>query len=235
MNRCELIVALDPPYPGKKTSEFGDTVKIVKELGDVVSFYKVGMRLFDNFGSITRFLLREGKNIFLDFKLSDIPSTVIQTIKSISKINDQFATDQSYIKFISLTHLTPKSLSSVIEYRLSGSDDVEILYVPSLTSSNELSSEVLLQSGKALKLGCNGIICSGESVKEIRGKFYNATIVVPGIRPSLSSIKSDDQIKTTTPEQAAKDGANYIVVGRPIIQEDDKRGAAEKIIKEIEQ
>jgi orotidine-5'-phosphate decarboxylase len=233
MNRCELIVALDPPYPGNQTSEFGDTVKIVKELGDSVSFYKVGMRLFDNFGSITRFLLREGKNVFLDFKLSDIPSTIIQTIKSISKINDQFATDQSYIRFISLTNLTPKSLSSVIQYRLSGKDDIEILYVPSLTSSNEPNSKILSQSEGVLRIGCSGIVCPGNSVKELRGKFYNAVIVVPGIRPIWADIKSDDQIKMTTPEQAAKDGANYIVVGRPIIQADDIKDAAEKIIKEI--
>ena len=233
MNKCELIVALDPPYPGEKISEFSDTVKIVKELGDIVSFYKVGMRLFDNFGSIVRFLLRERKNVFLDFKLSDIPSTIIQTIKSVSKINDQFATDQSYIKFISLSHLTPRSLASVIKYRLSGVDDVDILYVPSLTSSSESSSVVLSQSEKALKLGCSGVVCSGENAKVLKGKFLSAIIVVPGIRPLWSYINSDDQKKITTPELAAKNGASYIVVGRPIIQAEDKKLAAEKVINEI--
>jgi len=228
----KLIVALD-------VDTAAQAKEIVDELGDLVNFYKVGWQLFlGTHFTFVKQLGEMGKKVFLDLKMEDIPETIHLAIRN--------APDVEFIELMTLKGTSqlvkaakqgaareaggaaPKFLMLTV---LSSQDDEDIqeIYGPGVT----LGEIVELRAGKALLAECDGLIASGNSVKKLREKYGSKFIIVaPGIRPKGSSV--DDHKRTLTPYQAIMDGANYIVVGRPITKAKDKRAVTTTIIAEIE-
>ena len=179
---------------------------------------------------------QSGANIFLDLKLHDIPATVRGALRSAEKLGVQYIT----------IHSTEGEAILETAQEVKGSG-LEVLAVTVLTSTSASSlaslgiredintaALVLDRATRAQNSGCAGVVCSGEEVKLVRSKCGgDFKIVVPGIRPEWARVSGDDQNRIATPSQAIEDGANMIVVGRPIRDAKDPREAAQKIIEEI--
>ena len=226
-----MIFALD--VPGNKEAEH-----YAKMLEGVVGCFKIGLELFISEGPDIVKMIQDqsGANIFLDLKLHDIPATVRGALRSAEKLGVQYITIHS-IEGEAI-------LETAQEVKGSG---LEVLAVTVLTSTSASSlaslgiredintaALVLDRATRAQNSGCAGVVCSGEEVKLVRSKCGgDFKIVVPGIRPEWACVSGDDQNRIATPSQAIEDGANMIVVGRPIRDAKDPREAAQKIIEEI--
>ena len=226
-----LIFALD--VPGKKEAKH-----YAKVLEGVVGCFKVGLELFISEGPDIVKMIQDqsAANIFLDLKLHDIPATVSRALRSVEKLG---------VRYITI-HSTEgeEILETAQEVKGSG---LEVLAVTVLTSTSASSlaslgiredinaaALVLDRATRAQNSGCAGVVCSGEEAKLVKSKCGgDFKIVVPGIRPEWARISGDDQNRTATPSQAIEDGADMIVVGRPIRDANDPREAAQKIIEEI--
>ncbi len=215
--------------------------KFVKLLSGQVGLFKVGLELFIEAGpEIIRQIRMSGNaGIFLDLKLHDIPATVSRAMNRIADLGVTFAT----------VHCgeNPKMLEAAVE---GSRGEVGILGVTVLTSvsagdihtagfrdefSSDLSKLVMKRAIMARDAGCAGIVCSGLEVGKIReyiGKRF--VTVTPGIRPLWDGVGNDDQQRVTSPAQAVTDGADYLVVGRPIREAGDPKAAAIRIAEEIE-
>ena len=226
-----LIFALD--VPGKKEAEH-----YAKMLEGVVGCFKIGLELFISEGPDIVKMIQDqsGANIFLDLKLHDIPATVRGALRSAEKLGVQYIT----------IHSTEGEAILETAQEVKGSG-LEVLAVTVLTSTSASSlaslgiredintaALVLDRATRAQNSGCAGVVCSGEEAKLVRSKCGgDFKIVVPGIRPEWACVSGDDQNRIATPSQAIEDGANMIVVGRPIRDAKDPREAAQKIIEEI--
>ena len=226
-----LIFALD--VPGKKEAKH-----YAKVLEGVVGCFKIGLELFISEGPDIVKMIQDqsAANIFLDLKLHDIPATVRGALRSAKKLGVQYIT----------IHSTEgeEILEAAQEVKGSG---LEVLAVTVLTSTSasslaslgirediNASALVLDRATRAQNSGCAGAVCSGEEAKLVNSKCGgDFKIVVPGIRPEWARVLGDDQNRITTPSQAIEDGADMIVVGRPIRDANDPREAAQKIIEEI--
>ena len=226
-----LIFALD--VPGKKEAKH-----YAKVLEGVVGCFKVGLELFISEGPDIVKMIQDqsAANIFLDLKLHDIPATVRGALRSAKKLGVQYIT----------IHSTEgeEILETAQEVKGSG---LEVLAVTVLTSTSASSlaslgiredinaaALVLDRATRAQNSGCAGVVCSGEEAKLVKSKCGgDFKIVVPGIRPEWARVLGDDQNRIATPSQAIEDGADMIVVGRPIRDANDPREAAQKIIEEI--
>lgn len=226
-----LIFALD--VPGKNEAK-----RYAKLLEGVVGCFKVGLELFISEGPDVVKMIQDqsGANIFLDLKLHDIPATVRGALRSAEKLG---------VRYITI-HSTEgeEILEAAQEVKGSG---LEVLAVTVLTSTSassltnlgirediDAAALVLDRATRAQNSGCAGIVCSGEEAKLVKLKCGDGfKIVVPGIRPEWARVKGDDQNRIATPSQAIEDGADMIVVGRPIRDAEDPREAAQKIIAEI--
>ena len=226
-----LIFALD--VPGKKEAKH-----YAKVLEGVVGCFKVGLELFISEGPDIVKMIQDqsAANIFLDLKLHDIPATVRGALRSAKKLG---------VRYISI-HSTEgeEILETAQEVKGSG---LEVLVVTVLTSTSasslaslgirediNASALVLDRATRAQNSGCAGVVCSGEEAKLVKSKCGgDFKIVVPGIRPEWARVSGDDQNRIATPSQAIEDGADMIVVGRPIRDANDPREAAQKIIEEI--
>ncbi|UCF80083.1 MAG: orotidine-5'-phosphate decarboxylase [Acidobacteriota bacterium] len=253
--RDRLIVALDPPYgdagfeygSGKHFEDelFQETASIISELGDAVSFYKVGLRLFPVFGRVVECLRKKGKYIFLDLKALDIPETVAQVATVAAHLD---------VEFMTMNHGSDQTVRAAKEAisKLKKSRP-KILLVPFLTSLSEedlkelyhvdvtVQEFVLQVSEKAKKAGCDGIVCSGREAGAVKKRLggrdgKDIVVVTPGVRPEITLVRNDDQKRVVTPRKAIQEGADFIVVGRPVIRAGDKkRQVAEAVAKEIEE
>lgn len=214
--------------------------RYVTLLANQVGVFKVGLELFvsegpsivDAIGDLTE------AGIFLDLKFHDIPATVQRAIRSGSCLQKA--------DFITV-HCDPGLLAAVVA---EVSDNTKILAVTVLTSldstallslgiEEELAAEpiklVLQRAYLAKQAGCAGIVCSGREAAAVRKEFGEDLVVVtPGIRPDWGEVNKDDQMRIVTPYQAVKNGADYIVVGRPIRTASDPAAAAAKVVEEIE-
>lgn len=230
--RDHLIFALDVP-------DIAGAVRLVKMLDGVVGLFKVGLELFVSEGpqALKAVAEHSSAGIFLDLKLHDIPATVRGALVSAAKHRARFVTihcDEG-----------KKLVESAAAVRDSG---LEILAVTVLTSlaeadlprlgfSTELSLKQLVinRARLAQESGCAGIVCSGEEVAAIRKHCGpDLKIVVPGIRPAWHGVRQDDQSRIVTPAGAMRDGADYIVVGRPIRDAENPRDAAMRINEEMQ-
>ncbi len=206
----KLIVALD-------AKEINQNKNLVSSLKNQVSFFKIGLRTFVINGfSLVDEIKQKGKKVFLDLKLYDIKSTIQETVARISEHKIDF--------------LTVNGDPSVVEAALIGRKDekMKILAVTFLTNHNRsdldlsliktgnLNELVAERANNAFMAGADGIICSPLEANLIRSKnqFTNKIIVTPGIR--LNNSVNEDQKRVSTPSEALKAGADYIVVGRPI-------------------
>ncbi len=214
--------------------------KYIELLSGEVGIFKVGLELFVHAGpDIVRFIRGAGDTrIFLDLKLYDIPATVSRAMKRVADLGVAWAT----------VHCgeSPKMLAAAVE---GGAGKVGILGVTVLTSVSseeihaagfhkELAEDprklVLKRAAMAHEAGCAGVVCSGREAAVIKSAFGKDFLAVtPGIRPAWEESSSDDQTRVTTPAQAIRNGADYLVIGRPIRDAADPREAARRIAEEI--
>lgn len=223
--RERLIMALD-------VSSIAEAQALVEELGDAVIFYKVGMELFmsgDYFGFI-EWLKARDKKVFVDLKFFDIPATVGRAIKALSSKGVDLATIHGN--------------DSIMEAAAQAKGDLKVLAVTALTSLDrgdlddlgfqcDVKELVLSRAKRALQIGCDGIVSSGLEVSMIREQLGQKLLVItPGIRP-VDNREDDDQKRAVSVEQAIQNGADYLVVGRPIRDAADRKAMAEKIQGQI--
>ena len=220
-----LIVALDVP-----------TVSAAKELvtvlDDAVVFYKVGLELFMSGGAfeLVTWLRERDKKVFVDLKFFDVPATVGRAVSQLNGLGITFATIHGN--------------DAIMQAAAAAAEDVDILAVTVLTSLDrgdlsdlgfecDVSELVVSRARRAVVHGCAGVVASGQEAALLRRELGNTLlVVVPGIRPVDNQ---DDQKRTVSAEQALRDGADYLVVGRPIRDANDPKAAAVQIQEEIYQ
>jgi len=222
-----LIVALDVP-----TAE--EARAMVAGLGDAVSFYKVGLELFATDGmALARELKVEGKQVFLDWKLHDIPTTVQRAAAAIAQSGCDFIT----------VHGEPQVMAAAVRGR--GASPLKVLAVTVLTSLTDQDLEEMGYAEKARALverrihqaiaaGCDGVIASPHEAalaRALGGRHF--LVVTPGVRPDWSA--KNDQARAATPLEALKSGASHIVCGRPITAANDPHAAALRVAAEMAQ
>jgi orotidine-5'-phosphate decarboxylase len=221
-----LIVALDMP-----TQE--EAVRLVARLDTAVTFFKVGLELLFAGGlELARVLKGEGKHVFLDMKLLDIGHTVERAVANATEFG---------VDFLTVHGQDLKTLRAAVAGR--GKSRLKLLAVTALTNLTEddlkqqgctlsPSELVLARARLAHEAGVDGVVASGQEAGKIREAVGPGFLIVtPGIR--LTGSATDDQERITTPDNAIAEGADYIVVGRPITQADDPRAAAETFIEHI--
>ncbi|MGA7788345.1 MAG: orotidine-5'-phosphate decarboxylase [Xanthobacteraceae bacterium] len=222
--RDRLIVALD-------VSSVEDAQALVARLGDTVSFYKIGYQLaFAGGIHYAHALIDAGKQVFVDLKLHDIGNTVAQGVKSVARLGATFLTVHAY----------PQTMKAAVEAR---EGHLRILAVTVLTSMDDadlkeagyattVAALVARRAAQARDLGVDGLVCSPEEVATVRGIVGDKVrLVTPGIRPAGAAL--GDQKRIATPAAAIAAGADYLVVGRPIIAVPDPKAAAAAIVAEI--
>jgi len=218
--RERLIAALDVPHADEARA-------LAERLGDAVRFYKTGLELFSTGGyfELLAWLRARGSKVFADLKLYDIPETVRRAVANLRasganfltvhaerSIMDAAAREKGTLKILAVTVLTSFDGRSIAEMGYAGS--VEDL--------------VLKRARAALESGCDGVIASGLEAPKIKAEFGERLLVVtPGVRPAGSG--AQDQKRVVDVAQAFANGADYIVVGRPIRDAADPRAAAKAI------
>ena len=223
--RDRLIVALDVPTADEARA-------LVEKLGPAVSFYKVGLELFmaGGYFELVEWLVRRGNKVFADLKMFDIPETVARAVANLRGKGITFATvhgNQAMMKAAAAEKGELKVLAVTVLTSLDRGD------LDDLGFSCDVERLVLSRARRAMEAGCDGVISSGLEAPRIKAEFRERLLVVtPGIRP-VDNKPADDQKRTVDVAQAFANGADYIVVGRPIRQAADPRAAAEAIQKTI--
>lgn len=224
-SRDRLIVGLDVPT-------VAEAEDVVARLGDSVTFYKVGLQLVFAGGlAFAGRLAETGKKVFLDVKLLDIDNTVEGAVANIARMGMTFVTLHAY----------PKAMRAAVKAK--GDAKLGLLGVTVLTSMDDMDLSaagyegpvedlVLRRARDARDAGMTGIVCSPVEVAKVRAAIGpGLALVTPGIRPA--GAESGDQKRVTTPADAIRAGADYLVVARPILNAADPRAAAEAIQAEI--
>lgn len=223
--RERLIFALD-------VATLDEARKLIATLGDSVIFYKLGLEVFlsGHYFELLAELQDKGKKVFADLKLFDIPATVASAVRQLARHKVDFCTVHGN--------------DSMLQAAADAKGDTQILAVTALTSLDQgdlndlgfqcdAASLVLSRARRALELGCDGVVSSGLEVPALRASVDHGLITVcPGIRPVHND---DDQQRVVTPAVAIKNGADYLVVGRPVRSAADPQAAAEAIQQEIAQ
>jgi len=218
-----LIVALDVATPDEAKA-------LVERLGDAARFYKVGLELFmaGGYFELLEWLVKRGNKVFVDLKFFDVPETVRRAVASLRGRGVSFTTVHGN--------------QAMMEAAAREKGEVKILAVTALTSldrgdlddlgfSCDLERLVLSRARRALQAGCDGVVSSGLEAQKLKAEFQDRLLVVtPGIRPVKNE---DDQKRTVDAAQAFANGADYIVVGRPIRSAADPRAAAQAIQRSI--
>ena len=221
--RERLIFALDVP-----TAD--DALAMIDRLGDSVRFYKIGLELFmaGGYFELLAELQNRDKRVFVDLKFFDVPQTVGSAVRRLNGRGATFCT----------VHGNQNILAAACEAK----QDVKVLAVTVLTSLDESDLHdlgfqcnpkelVLSRARRALEVGCDGVVSSGLEAAGLREELGSRFLVVtPGIRPVANV---DDQKRVVNVEQAFRNGADYIVVGRPIKNAPDPRAAAQAIQQTI--
>ena len=223
--RDRMIVALD-------LADADVALVMVRKLGDAVSFYKIGMELTYAGGlHLVQRLVDEGKQVFLDLKLHDIPHTVEMATARIAHLGATYLTVHAYPQTMAAAHKgrdgsTLRILGVTILTSMTNEDVNEAGY------GAPVADLVRLRARQAEAAKIDGIICSAADIAGIRGHVGSGfEIITPGIRLSGSAI--GDQKRVMTPAEAIRAGADRLVIGRPIIAAEDPRGMVEAIVEEI--
>jgi len=223
--RERLIVALD-------VASIAEAEALVARLGETVSFYKIGYQLaFAGGIDFARVLAGAGKRVFLDLKLHDIGNTVARGVEGVARLGASFLSVHAY----------PQTMHAAVDARKGSA--LRLLAVTVLTSYGDadlaaagydftVSELVAERAAQARDVGVDGLVCSGEEATMLRSNVGAGMILVtPGIRPAGAA--AGDQKRVMTPAAAIAGGADYLVVGRPIIAAPDPKAAADAIIAEI--
>ena len=226
---CDLILVLDAPSPREVTPT-------LKQLQGTVRWVKIGLEMFTACGpDCVREIAGLGFKVFLDLKLHDIPNTVAKSVESVSKLPIQMLTlhagggremmqwaaraQQQHapgLRLLGVTVLTSTGAAGLAETGVPDSPEKQVLRLGRL----------------AIDSGLRGLVCSPLEIAPLRAALpADVTLVTPGIRPREA--KADDQTRILTPAEAARAGASYLVVGRPIFQAPDPAAAARAILAEI--
>lgn len=224
-SKDRLIFAMDVP-------EANQAQALAEELGDAVTFYKLGLELMmaGGYFELIDWLVDNGKKVFADLKFFDVPVTVGRAVNRLASRG--------------VTFTTVHGNQGIMEAAADAKGDLKILAVTALTSLDrgdlddlgfkcDVGELVLSRARRALEAGCDGVVASGLELGALRRVLGKRLLVVtPGIRP-VENRPEDDQKRVVTVEQAFTDGADYIVVGRPIRNAVNPRAAAEAIQKSI--
>jgi len=219
--RERLIFPLD-------VATHAEAKQLVNRLGNSIIFYKLGLQIFMAEGSyyeLIDWLTENGKKVFVDLKFYDIPETVGSAVCQLRNKNVEFAT----------VHGADANFQAAVKQR----NGIKILAVTALTSLDQtdlndlgfscsVEELVLSRARRALDLGCDGVISSGLEAAKLREHLGDKFLIIsPGIRP-LENRQIDDQKRIMTVEEAFNNGADYIVIGRPIRNASDPKSEAEK-------
>jgi orotidine-5'-phosphate decarboxylase len=223
--RDRLILALDVGSPE-------EAKRLVQQLGEHVDFFKIGLALFmcDGYFELLRWLTERGKKVFVDLKFFDVPQTVASAVAKLRGRQVTFATvhgneailkaacaEKGDTRILGVTVLTSMDRSDLVDLGFPAAVDVRAL--------------VLSRARRALAAGCDGVVASGLEALDLRNALgARLLIVVPGIRP-FDNV--DDQKRTVDVEQAFRNGADYIVVGRPILKAPSPAAAALEVQERI--
>lgn len=233
-----LIVSLD-------LKDLGQIKEIISALKGFVTFYKVGAVPFTYFGlDVIKLLQDEGNRVMLDLKYHDIPNTVARACEAAYHLGVDFITVHTSGGFMMLEDAVKAIL---MHAEMKKTRAPKLLGITILTSLDEaylkdlygettrsLSEQVVFLAELARSAGLDGVVASPQEIRLIReacGK--ELLIVTPGVRLKEIAVSGDDQARTMTPKQAIQHGADYLVIGRPIVRADDPRRVAEQIVEEM--
>ena len=225
-----LVLPLD-------VTSFDEAKRLVDDFGDVVKFYKLGLELLlagggftGEFMGMVDWLANRGKKVLADIKIFDIPRTVGAALRQLRDGN--------------VTFVTVHGNDEILRAAVAEKGDVKVLAVTVLTSLDQgdladlgfqvdVERLVLSRAKRALEIGCDGVISSGMEAAALRESLgENFLILCPGVRP-LEKTEEDDQKRTVDLEEAFRNGADYVIVGRPIRHAPDPLGAAKEIQRRI--
>jgi len=222
-----LMVALD-------MDEGDEAVRLAGEIGSDVAALKVGSQLFTRYGpDLVRQITESGGRVFLDLKYHDIPNTVAKAVRGAVEMGVSWFTVHA------------SGGSDMIRAAKDAAGDARVLAVTVLTSldqdamgqvgwGGEVQDQVIRLANVAREAGADGIVCSALEVRSLRSALDDGCVLVtPGIRPAGAS--TDDQARVATPASAVADGADYLVVGRPIVKAPDRKGSVKLILEEMKQ
>jgi orotidine-5'-phosphate decarboxylase len=225
--RERLIVALD--LPSVQAAE-----QMVSQLGEQVVFYKIGYQLaFAGGLPFAAGLIAAGKQVFLDLKLHDIGNTVEKGVESVAQLGATFLTVHAYPQTMKAAVAGKRGsrLRILAVTVLTSYDDADLAAAGYEMSVPELAAA---RAAQARDTGIDGLVCSAEEAANLRTiAGPGMVLVTPGIRPAGSA--SGDQKRIMTPARAIEAGADYLVVGRPVVEAGDPKKAVEAIVSEIEQ
>jgi orotidine-5'-phosphate decarboxylase len=223
--RERLILALDVGSPEEAR-------RLVEALGDHVDFYKIGLALFmcGDYFELLQWLTDHGKKVFVDLKFYDVPQTVAGAVAKLRGRQVSFATvhgNEAILKAACAEKGDTKILGVTVLTSMDRNDLIDLGFPDAI----DIRALVLSRARRALAAGCDGVVASGLEAVELRNELgTRLMIVVPGIRP-FDNV--DDQKRTVDVEQAFRNGADYIVVGRPILHASSPTAAAEKVQERI--
>lgn len=223
--RDRIIVALDVPHLQAARA-------LVTTLGDDATFYKIGYELaFIGGLDLARELIAAGKHVFIDLKLHDIPNTIEKGVGQIATLGARFLTVHAY----------PQTLAAAVKGAAGTS--LGILGVSVMTSMDDgdlaragygmgVSDLIARRAKQTYEAGAAGLICSATDIANVRATVGDGlTLITPGIRPAGSDV--GDQKRVMTPGEAIRQGADHLVIGRPISAAPDPAGALKSILAEI--
>jgi orotidine-5'-phosphate decarboxylase len=223
--RDRLIVALDLP-------SVADAEAMVARLGESVSFYKIGMELTYAGGlPLAERLVAEGKKVFIDLKLHDIPNTVERAARQIARLGASFLTVHAYPQSMqaALAGVAGSDLQLLAVTVMTSYDDADLVEAGFAFSVKDLVARRALQARDA---GIHGLVMSPEEAETIRALVGpDMCMVTPGIRPAGAAV--GDQKRIMTPALAIAGGADHLVVGRPVTEAADPVAVAEQIVADI--
>jgi orotidine-5'-phosphate decarboxylase len=222
-SRERLIFALD-------VSTIEEAKALVEWLGDAVWFYKIGLQLFMTGGyfELLEWLQDRCKKVFIDLKFFDVPQTVKSAVLQLKSRDVQFVSVHGNDKILEAAVSVKHNLKILAVTVLTSLDDADLRDLGFQCNAEQL---VYSRAKRALQIGCDGVISSGLEALRLRDDLGdNFLIVTPGIRPVIND---DDQKRTVNVEQAFLNGADYIVVGRPIKEAKDPKKAALEIQQTI--
>jgi orotidine-5'-phosphate decarboxylase len=225
--RERLIVALDVP-------DFAAAVAWMERLGDSVAFYKIGLELLSggDYFRVLDELAARGKKIFADLKFHDVPATVAGAVRGLAKRPITFATLHCDNRAMLEAAVAEKGALQLLAVTVLTSNDTADL--AALGVVGEPADIVIQRARVAQAAGVDGVVCSGADLPRLRAALGRDLLTVcPGIRPAAHA--GDDQKRTVDVPTAFAQGADYIVVGRPIRNAPDPAAAAAEIVRQIEQ